>query len=342
MGYIIGIDFDGTVVTHEYPDVGRDIGAVPVLKRLVNSGNKLILFTMRSSRNGTLQDAVNWFKDNGIELYGVNTNPTQSEWTDSTKAHCNIYIDDAGLATPTKYDEESGREYVDWKRVEQILDRKFGAFEEEEKDFDDEEFYEIFKQMLGKDEKNKKIDEQYKMQKNVVKINEAQLRGLIKESVKKALMNEISSDMISRASKKFHQKYGGTLFPGPDAKDFPKDKNGNLLYPKDKRTLAQHYRNFNDAYKRAKEDEDLSNPLLKKAQELYDQVDLEQEVSDWTDDYGCDVNLYGEIEDENGGLWKFEGWGAGVNVGGGDIEIDHVEEMNFESPDGQTGSVPKP
>jgi len=176
-----------------------------------------------------------------------------------------------------------------------------------------------------------------------IQLSESQLRNLIKESVKKALMNEISSDMIGRASKKFHQKYGGTDFPGPDAKDFPKDEHGNLLYPKDKKPLAQHYRNFNDAFKRAKEDEDLSDPLVKKAQELYDQVDLEKEVADWVDPpYGCDVNLWGEIEDENGGIWKFEGWGAGVNVGGGDIEIDHVEEMNFESPDGQTGSVPRP
>ena len=78
MGYIIGIDFDGTVVTHMYPEVGKDIGAVPVLKRLVDCGNKLILFTMRDSKNGTLQDAINWFKENGIELYGVNTNPSQA------------------------------------------------------------------------------------------------------------------------------------------------------------------------------------------------------------------------------------------------------------------------
>jgi hypothetical protein len=53
------------------------------------------------------------------------------------------------------------------------------------------------------------------------------------------------------------------------------------------------------------------------------------------------LNLYGEIEDEDGGVWKFEGWGNGVSSGG-DIEIDSVEEMNFESPDGQTGSIPRP
>ena len=169
MGYIIGIDFDGTVVTHMYPEVGKDIGAVPVLKRLVDCGNKLILFTMRDSKNGTLQDAIKWFKENGIKLYGVNTNPSQASWTDSPKAHCNIYIDDAGLATPTKYDAENGREYVDWSKVEQILDRKFGAFD---KDKDNNEANEL--RHMGK-----------------FKITENKLRSLITESTLKVL-NEIS------------------------------------------------------------------------------------------------------------------------------------------------------
>ena len=44
----IAIDFDGTCVTHDYPEVGKDIGAVPVLKRLIDAGHKLILHTMRS------------------------------------------------------------------------------------------------------------------------------------------------------------------------------------------------------------------------------------------------------------------------------------------------------
>lgn len=53
----IAVDFDGTCVTHEYPDVGKDIGAIPVLKELVDKGHKLILFTMRDGKE--LQDAIN-------------------------------------------------------------------------------------------------------------------------------------------------------------------------------------------------------------------------------------------------------------------------------------------
>lgn len=188
MGYTIGIDFDGTVVTHEYPRVGRDIGAVPVLKRLVDSGNKLILFTMRDSRNGTLQDAINWFKKNGIELYGVNTNPTQADWTDSPKAHCNFYIDDAALGIPKNFDWKTGRNYVDWERVEKLLEEE-GLFE----DFgEDEGFWEDV-EMDGYNDNTQ--NEEKKMDK--IKLTEQQLHSLISESVKRVL-NEADGNEIMR------------------------------------------------------------------------------------------------------------------------------------------------
>ena len=119
---VIAIDFDGTCVTHEFPRLGKDIGAVPVLKELVNNGHQLILFTMRSEKY--LTDAVNWFKKNEIPLYGIQTNPTQSRWTKSPKAYAELYIDDAALGCPLLFDagiENSGRHYVDWKVVREIL-----------------------------------------------------------------------------------------------------------------------------------------------------------------------------------------------------------------------------
>lgn len=117
---IIGIDFDGTCVTHDYPRIGKDIGAVYVLKRLVNSGHKLILNTMRSGVE--LQEAVNWFKENGIELYGANENPTQKSWTNSPKVYAHLYIDDAALGCPLKMDLNlSNRPFVDWEVVAYLL-----------------------------------------------------------------------------------------------------------------------------------------------------------------------------------------------------------------------------
>jgi hypothetical protein len=39
----INIDFDGTCVTHDFPNIGTDIGSIPVLKKKVANGHKLIL-----------------------------------------------------------------------------------------------------------------------------------------------------------------------------------------------------------------------------------------------------------------------------------------------------------
>jgi hypothetical protein len=134
---VIGIDFDGTCVTHEFPKVGRDIGAVPVLKELVNNGHQLILWTMRSDitnpasddtsihieSGNYLTDAVNWFKSHDIKLYGIQTNPTQSSWTTSPKAYCQMYIDDVALGIPLCHVPNS-RPYVDWNIVRELLINK--------------------------------------------------------------------------------------------------------------------------------------------------------------------------------------------------------------------------
>jgi len=137
---IIAVDFDGTCVTHEYPNVGKDIGAAPVLRRLVEQDHRIILWTMRGgtgianpaepdkSNEHDLQDAIDWFADNDIELFGVNENPTQHSWTKSPKAYAQIYIDDAALGCPLSFDKElSDRPFVDWKAVQNMLDDIFNG-----------------------------------------------------------------------------------------------------------------------------------------------------------------------------------------------------------------------
>ena len=116
---IIALDFDGTVVTHEYPYVGEDIGAVPVLKELTAAGHQLILFTMRSGK--LLDEALAWFERNGIELFAVNENPEQKSWTSSVKVHANIYIDDCALGCPIRFEDGVRRPFVDWQKVREIL-----------------------------------------------------------------------------------------------------------------------------------------------------------------------------------------------------------------------------
>lgn len=150
-GITINLDFDGTCVKHAFPEIGEDIGAIPVLKRLVAAGHKLILFTMRSNdtfetedgikTNTYLSDAIDWFKQNEIPLYGIQKNPTQHIWTSSPKSYAQMMIDDSALGCPLKYDYievptissiekamfgetkkiPDGRPYVDWVKVESML-----------------------------------------------------------------------------------------------------------------------------------------------------------------------------------------------------------------------------
>jgi hypothetical protein len=135
---VLLIDFDGTCTTHSFPNVGKEIGAIPVLKRLVANGHKLILFTMRSDNtnktvstdpvikatNGHfLSDAINWFKDNDIPLWGVQTNPYQKTWTDSPKAFGDYMIDDTAIGCPIIHDKSmSPRPFVDWVKMEVMLE----------------------------------------------------------------------------------------------------------------------------------------------------------------------------------------------------------------------------
>ncbi len=117
---IIAVDFDGTCVTHEYPLVGKEIGAPRVLKRLVEEDHRLLLFTMRCDSH--LKEAVQWFANNNIELYGVNENPSQKEWTTSPKCYANLYIDDAALGIPLISNPElSSRPFVHWLEIEDML-----------------------------------------------------------------------------------------------------------------------------------------------------------------------------------------------------------------------------
>lgn len=136
----ICIDFDGTCVTHEYPQIGAEIGAAPVLKELVEKGHRLIIFTMRSGDK--LREAYDWFGVHEIPVYGIQSNPTQVLWTQSPKAYGQLYIDDAGLGIPLSqetldvkgvddmmFGKMTGkytpkREYVDWVKVRELLKEK--------------------------------------------------------------------------------------------------------------------------------------------------------------------------------------------------------------------------
>lgn len=108
---IIGIDFDGKCVTDLFPYVGDNIGAASVLRKLADK-NLLILYTVRDGKY--LQDAVDWFKYNHINLYSVNYNPEPV--SSSPKLYCDYYIDDRNIGTPL-----TDKGYVDWDKMLVLL-----------------------------------------------------------------------------------------------------------------------------------------------------------------------------------------------------------------------------
>lgn len=121
MDKIIAVDFDGTVVTHEYPRVGTDVPhSVEVLRRLNEEGVRIILWTMRCDK-ALDEDAVKWFEEKEIEVWAYNKNPEQSSWTQSPKCYAHAYIDDAAVGCPLIY-PGNGRPYVDWLAVERLLE----------------------------------------------------------------------------------------------------------------------------------------------------------------------------------------------------------------------------
>ena len=124
----IVIDFDGTCVTHEFPAIGREIGATQVLRELVDAGHRLILFTIRSNgkkkNDRTLDNALDWFRERNIPLFGIQKHPEQQLWTLSPKAYGDIYIDDAALGCPLIIPETDEHPYVDWKVVRKLLKEK--------------------------------------------------------------------------------------------------------------------------------------------------------------------------------------------------------------------------
>ena len=120
-GYIIAVDFDGTCVEHNYPAIGIEVeGAVEVLRALNKRGHRIILNTMRSGEK--LDAAVKWFSDRKIELWSVNHNPEQEEWTSSPKVYADIYIDDSALGCPIMFIDGVRSPVVKWSKVRTMLE----------------------------------------------------------------------------------------------------------------------------------------------------------------------------------------------------------------------------
>lgn len=99
---IIAVDFDGTIVEHKYPVIGKEIPfATATLRQLMKDGHKLILWSVREG--DLLQEAVDWCEERGVRFYAVNADLDEDvadkagseHFSRKVKAH--MFIDDRNL-----------------------------------------------------------------------------------------------------------------------------------------------------------------------------------------------------------------------------------------------------
>lgn len=98
---IIAVDFDGTIVEHRYPAIGKEIPfAIATLKKLQAERHLLILWTVREGE--LLEDAIKFCQERGLEFYAVNANYPDESVNEKTSTPCrklraDLFIDDRNV-----------------------------------------------------------------------------------------------------------------------------------------------------------------------------------------------------------------------------------------------------
>ena len=95
----IAVDFDGTIVEHKYPAIGRELPfAIETLKKLRDEHHRLILWTVREGR--LLDEALAFCRDRGLEFYAVNRDypeERREHESFSRKLKADLFIDDRNI-----------------------------------------------------------------------------------------------------------------------------------------------------------------------------------------------------------------------------------------------------
>lgn len=139
----IAVDFDGTIVEHEYPEIGKEqLFAFETLRELQKHGALLILWTFRAGKE--LDEAIEYCRSRGIEFYAVNKNYPEEEFNEkiSRKINADIYIDDKNIGgfpgwssiwqELSLYDEMEKEALRKLNRRRPFLRRLFGRSKDEE------------------------------------------------------------------------------------------------------------------------------------------------------------------------------------------------------------------
>ncbi len=100
---IIAVDFDGTLCEHKFPEIGKPfLGVINYIKKRKEKGDLIVLWTCREGE--LLDKAVEWCKEQGIELDAVNEDVRYVQVSDfgknkSAKIYADVYIDDRNFKT---------------------------------------------------------------------------------------------------------------------------------------------------------------------------------------------------------------------------------------------------
>ena len=137
---IIAVDFDGTLHTGTWPEIGDvNMTVFNFCRNEQSNGARLILWTNRVGEQ--LEDAVAWCKERGLEFDAVNENlPELIELygNDCRKINADIYIDDkavnpmrrrqiAGLTSLNPYDNPTDREVFAQIQKQKEAERRLRA-----------------------------------------------------------------------------------------------------------------------------------------------------------------------------------------------------------------------
>lgn len=141
---IIAVDFDGTIVEHKYPEIGKELPfAIETLKSIQQKGHKLILWSVREGE--LLDDAVKFCKERGLTFYAVNSN-YNDETTESAnytrKLKADLFIDDRNLGG-----------IPDWGVIYQMVVEKLSLediYRIQHEHEDEDEHPGFFKRLLGR------------------------------------------------------------------------------------------------------------------------------------------------------------------------------------------------
>jgi len=115
---IIAIDFDGTIVDHEFPDIGElRKDSKEVINRLYDEDYYIIIWTCRAAFQ--LIEAIKFLNENNIKYHKINENADFDiiGFKPSPKIFYNILIDDAMLGGIPKWKEIykriTNKEFID-------------------------------------------------------------------------------------------------------------------------------------------------------------------------------------------------------------------------------------